>query len=737
MNKKHNTKRRSVCSLFTAIFVISIVAFAADPVYPPPPPPPPSPGDGGNNIPPCDENPECSGKCPELGDITTDDADQLVAEKCEIEIEVEIELIDGYEHWDYKCQEDTTEILNACAEWTIAVSGDSQPHIIEESSDCGSARVKFCNMKHGTGIATFSATMDPGVKLCGVQCPGSASLDVPFTVAELVNVKVESKYTGETYYMANDYLDEKSKREEISQDIYAILAPDMDPDCLTWEWDSDGRARIEPVHAKDSTYYVYDHGDDTHCDRFIKAVLESSGCGTKEKKMYISVEGVDMITTVSASEETTKPYNIFLNENFDQGLGPYDDPTCYEVDHSDETYPGDAMDELGQIELYYVDCSDPDAKIKFDGGESLIHLFKTPSSLIEFGTWYAVSELPSVLYVEGIDIGETTLTSTIKTQDDWEGEDKILIKSIRLDLDMITIPPDSDKEEICSEQCVIYVNNDDDNDNCIPDLTENPIGTEDDLFELLLNVTPNLVADDIAGPVCFVDIPSNVKLWKEPYKLEEATCFSVTELPVPVYVEGLAPSANLLDIEIKVELELNSGVMCRDSVILTVLKAEFMIFADQPGSGGDRDTFESPPWPPDPGHTIWCFNCAPTSLLSPELKPYANQFIGYYPASEVSPISPSCDGSFVMPDTTAGHEVNYTWFIKWDQLIAGLEYSKALHDSPGTYNLNTHNCTDAGINAGSAAGVAVPDTSGSWVGGGGSNPGDLGEDLRALRGICK
>ena len=52
--------------------------------------------------------------------------------------------------------------------------------------------------------------------------------------------------------------------------------------------------------------------------------------------------------------------------------------------------------------------------------------------------------------------------------------------------------------------------------------------------------------------------------------------------------------------------------------------------------------------------------------------------------------------------------------------------------NPGTYDLNTNNCTDAAIGAGAAVGISVPDTQGTWPFGGGSNPGDLGEDLRLL-----
>ncbi|HIB8191191.1 TPA: hypothetical protein ACWX1O_001757 [Elizabethkingia anophelis] len=52
--------------------------------------------------------------------------------------------------------------------------------------------------------------------------------------------------------------------------------------------------------------------------------------------------------------------------------------------------------------------------------------------------------------------------------------------------------------------------------------------------------------------------------------------------------------------------------------------------------------------------------------------------------------------------------------------------------SSATYNLNTYNCTNFGIDALAKAGISLPKTSGSWPGGGGSNPGNLGQDLRNL-----
>ena len=70
----------------------------------------------------------------------------------------------------------------------------------------------------------------------------------------------------------------------------------------------------------------------------------------------------------------------------------------------------------------------------------------------------------------------------------------------------------------------------------------------------------------------------------------------------------------------------------------------------------------------------------------------------------------------------------------WVRPMPKMPYVINLQNNPGTYDLEDNNCTDATIAAGAAVGVQVPDTQGSWPTGRGSNPGDLGEDLRLLNG---
>jgi len=173
-----------------------------------------------------------------------------------------------------------------------------------------------------------------------------------------------------------------------------------------------------------------------------------------------------------------------------------------------------------------------------------------------------------------------------------------------------------------------------------------------------------------------------------------------------------------------------------------IVKVEFTIYVDQPGAGGDRDTWEYNPFPTvDVGHTWWKFSILPNNsaeleeiITDTSLHEYINKTAGYYPTTEVRPGSSSSPGKLKTPDNS--HEINSSQIFSistFDKFIKGLNYTKNLDNSPGTYNLNTNNCTDAGINAGTLVGVAIKDTQGEWLGGGGSNPGDLGEDLREMK----
>ena len=188
-----------------------------------------------------------------------------------------------------------------------------------------------------------------------------------------------------------------------------------------------------------------------------------------------------------------------------------------------------------------------------------------------------------------------------------------------------------------------------------------------------------------------------------------------------------------------------SGIVASytDTCIVRIVSSTLIIYVDQPGAGGDRDPYEfgfsgnkKIDLNVDVGHTFWAFNCSYPDIIQDEkLRYIVNQSVGYYPLTPVSLSDPSSTGRLMVPDNDhiAGHEVDHTWEISLTRLLAGLQYSRQLLDNPGTYNLNSNNCTDAALGAAAAAGVSINATTGIWQGGGGHNPGDLGEDLRNIR----
>ena len=77
---------------------------------------------------------------------------------------------------------------------------------------------------------------------------------------------------------------------------------------------------------------------------------------------------------------------------------------------------------------------------------------------------------------------------------------------------------------------------------------------------------------------------------------------------------------------------------------------------------------------------------------------------------------------------------------KWANLVGMCNYVVALKATPGTFNLQTNNCTNQLINVAAAGGITLPATIGYvyvdqtpvFTG---VNPGDMGEDLAATGGI--
>ncbi len=151
--------------------------------------------------------------------------------------------------------------------------------------------------------------------------------------------------------------------------------------------------------------------------------------------------------------------------------------------------------------------------------------------------------------------------------------------------------------------------------------------------------------------------------------------------------------------------------------------AKLTLYVDQP-KANKSDTWSVNPNPFDPidvGHTF-------ISITQNGI----TRTLGYYPTSGT--IDPS-EGVISSPSVIRNNE-GHAYDVSISVSINGLQLSSIISNMANynsTYNLNTYNCTDFGVSIANAVGMGVKDTSGTWpYGGNGSNPGNLGQDIRNM-----
>jgi hypothetical protein len=101
---------------------------------------------------------------------------------------------------------------------------------------------------------------------------------------------------------------------------------------------------------------------------------------------------------------------------------------------------------------------------------------------------------------------------------------------------------------------------------------------------------------------------------------------------------------------------------------------------------------------------------------------------GFYPKTDdIYPIINPSDPSIMGNDSNTQFDVSITTSVSSSVLQQIINYSIGFKS---TYDLNSYNCSDFGIAIGNLAGLNLPDANGTWPGGGGSNPGVLGQHIR-------
>ena len=103
--------------------------------------------------------------------------------------------------------------------------------------------------------------------------------------------------------------------------------------------------------------------------------------------------------------------------------------------------------------------------------------------------------------------------------------------------------------------------------------------------------------------------------------------------------------------------------------------------------------------------------------------------IGFYPQSTVTPLTPVSPGMY-NNDGGTDYNISLTLAITSSQFFSMMNFIAQTSSIP--YNLNSNNCTTFVINAFATAGINLPMTKGTWSGGSGFDPGDLGEDIRGM-----
>lgn len=106
---------------------------------------------------------------------------------------------------------------------------------------------------------------------------------------------------------------------------------------------------------------------------------------------------------------------------------------------------------------------------------------------------------------------------------------------------------------------------------------------------------------------------------------------------------------------------------------------------------------------------------------------------GFYPMNNsVSPVfGDITDTGGYRNDNLSDYDVSITYNnVHSIEFFEAIDYLSGLQHA--TYNLNTQNCADIGIGVAAALERVLPDTQGTWSGGGGTNPADLGQDIRAM-----
>jgi hypothetical protein len=105
--------------------------------------------------------------------------------------------------------------------------------------------------------------------------------------------------------------------------------------------------------------------------------------------------------------------------------------------------------------------------------------------------------------------------------------------------------------------------------------------------------------------------------------------------------------------------------------------------------------------------------------------------VGFYPKTRVTPASPSDQGQ-LNDDELYPYNISLTLNVNNGQFFNILNFINQGNNPGFQYNMNSNNCASFVLRALMAGGIYLPSTTGNWAFGSGNDPGDLGEDIRAM-----
>ncbi len=211
----------------------------------------------------------------------------------------------------------------------------------------------------------------------------------------------------------------------------------------------------------------------------------------------------------------------------------------------------------------------------------------------------------------------------------------------------------------------------------------------------------------------------------------------IEDKDIEMLMENVNPDNGEEDGDNEVEGDETEGESDGEEAEVEIVKYTITIYVDQPGTGGDRDVKEGEFFI-DPGHAF-------IKLETEDANGDKNDLIfGFYAVGNANEQTREADGR-VSDDTPKAvrneYEVSKTFVVTKENFIKAKNYIESIRSSKKKYHLDDYNCADFVIQTARAAEINVPDTTAPYTikrpfkpdfTGRCSNPGNLGEDLRAM-----